>query len=101
PRRYVTALGPLGVTILPRGDEVTVDVSVLAFAFGISLMTGLVFALAPAIRLSRARGGPNIGTGDLATRSTTSREGSRVGHLLAATQIGLATTLLIASGLLV
>jgi ABC-type lipoprotein release transport system permease subunit len=37
PGRFRTALGPLGTTILPRADEVRIDATVLAFAFGLSL----------------------------------------------------------------
>jgi predicted permease len=101
PGRYLTALGPLGATILPRGNEVDVDLSVLVFAVGISLLTGAAFAFAPAIRLLRVGDGETLGASDLATRSATTREGNRVGHILAGAQIGLATALLIASGLLV
>jgi predicted permease len=38
---------------IPRLDELGMDFGVLAFTFGISILTGIVFGLAPAIRASR------------------------------------------------
>ncbi len=38
---------------IPRLDELGMDFRVLAFTFGISILTGIVFGLAPAIRASR------------------------------------------------
>jgi len=38
---------------LPRATEIGVDARVLLFAFGLSLMTGMVFGLGPALRVSR------------------------------------------------
>ena len=106
PRQFRNALGPLGTTILPRADTVAVDPTVLAFAIALSLLTGLLFALAPALRLARtdrrhvSRHVPG-GTGDLATHGKGSgRLTTRAGHVLAVVQLGLATALLIGSGLL-
>ena len=48
--RQVVTLWPGGV--LPRADEVHVDPQVLAFAIGVSLLTGILFGLAPAMRVS-------------------------------------------------
>jgi predicted permease len=100
PARYRNALGPLGTTILPRADEVAVDPHALAFAFGISVLTGVLFGVAPALRLSRADHRETIAGADLTTRTGPARGRNHVGQVLATAQIGLATTLLIASGLL-
>src|SRR5688500_4878282 len=50
PERFARALGP---TILPRLEEISVDPVVLLFLFGLSLATGLLFGVLPALRLSR------------------------------------------------
>ena len=39
---------------IPRLDQVGLDGTVLAFTFGVSLLTGLLFGAAPAMRLARA-----------------------------------------------
>jgi putative ABC transport system permease protein len=45
----LTLVGPA----LPRADTVTVDLRVVAFAFGLALVTGIVFGLVPALQSSR------------------------------------------------
>jgi len=107
PSRFRYAPGLVARTILPRADEVQLDPTVLAFALGLSLLTGLIFALAPAFRLSRSDHGrtispiSDISSGALATRGgMPSRESNRIGYSLAVVQLGLATTLLVGGGLL-
>jgi putative ABC transport system permease protein len=39
---------------IPRLEQVSLDGTVLAFTFGVSLLTGLLFGAAPALRLARA-----------------------------------------------
>ncbi|HEY3205303.1 MAG TPA: FtsX-like permease family protein, partial [Thermoanaerobaculia bacterium] len=43
----------LGPGVLPRGDEIHIDPSVLAFASGITVFTGILFELAPALQGAR------------------------------------------------
>ncbi len=86
---------------LPRGllpvPEVGVDASVLFFAFGVTLATGLLFGLAPAWHASRA---------DLNTvlkqagRSSIGGQHLIVRHGLVAGELALATILLVGAGLL-
>jgi putative ABC transport system permease protein len=99
PDRFRAAFGPGGTTILPRIGEIAVDPGVLAFAFGLSLLAGVVFGLAPALRLSRGDHRQVIAASGLAAGSgITARNAA--GHVLAATQLALATTLLVGAGLL-
>ena len=39
---------------IPRLDEVRIDPSILLFGLGISVVTGVLFGVAPALRASRA-----------------------------------------------
>ena len=88
----------LGGRSVPRAAEVHADVRVLAFAMLLSLVTGIIFGLVPALRLSR----PNYeealreegrgGTAGVARR--------RYGQFLVATQVALSLVLLAGAGLL-
>ena len=80
----------LGSTLLPRIGDITIDAQVVAFTFGIAIVSAMVFGVAPALRLSRGRGG------DFQTATA----GTRIGSTLATVQLVLATTLLIGAGLL-
>jgi putative ABC transport system permease protein len=96
PSQFRFALGFTGETILPRVDQIAVDSAALLFAFSVSLLTGLVFGLFPALRLSRST---DIASGRLSAKSEGS-PGTRAGRLLAGVQLSLATALLVGAGLL-
>ena len=75
--------------------EVTLDARVLAFAAGVSLLTGIVFGAAPAWRAARADLTP-----DLKARAGAGRSGRRrTGRWLVAAQVAISLVLLIAAGL--
>jgi predicted permease len=81
---------------LPRADEVSVNGTVLLFAAGVSVVTGLIFGLVPALHLSRR---------DLhgALRSGARIEvsgGRRTREALLAGELALATMLLVGAALL-
>lgn len=83
---------------LPRMGEIGIDVSVLAFTFGISVLVGLVFGAVPVFRV----GGPSVaaalrGGGRTASQS---RERHRVRNTLVVVQVALALVLLVGSGLM-
>jgi putative ABC transport system permease protein len=90
-------LADLPLQLLPRASTVHVDTSVLAFTFLLSLATGVLFGLAPALRASR---------GDLAA---TVKEGASSGRggraklssALVVAEVALAMILLVGSGLLI
>jgi putative ABC transport system permease protein len=81
-------------SVFPRLSEVSVDAAVLGYAFVLSLATGVVFGLAPALRRSRA-GHADV----LHETAPTSRAGVR--NALVVVEIALATVLLIGAGLLI
>jgi predicted permease len=59
---------PLAGASIPRAEEIGVNVTVLVFAFLLSLFTGLAFGLVPALRASRfsLQGSLRVGTSGLA-----------------------------------
>jgi predicted permease len=98
PSKFRFALGMTGeANLLPRVDEIAVDAAALLFALALSLLTGLVFGLFPALRLSRST---DIASGRLSAKADGS-PGTRAGRLLAGVQLSLATSLLVGAGLLV
>jgi putative ABC transport system permease protein len=90
----LVALAPAGT---PRLDEVRADARVVLFAVGATLLTGLVFGLAPALQASRPDLGESLkegGRGAVEARS-------RVRSLLVVAEVALSLVLLIGAGLLV
>jgi putative ABC transport system permease protein len=89
-------LGSTGTTF-PRLDAITIDQSALAFAAAVSMGTGLLFGIAPALRASRMdalRAGTAASGGSLGGRD-------RARGALVVVEIALATVLLIAGGLMI
>lgn len=84
---------------LPRLDETRVDLPVLGFALGISVLTGLLFGAMPAWKASGAKMAQMLQEG--VTRSTTGRRGHRLHGALVVTQVGLSLILLVGAGLLI
>ena len=85
-----------GTNLLPRIDEVTVDVGVLGIALGLAIATSIVFGLLPAFHLSRtnhllAMGSRGVGV---------SQRESRTRMVLVVSQLVMATVLLVGAGLL-
>lgn len=85
--------------LLPRGWEVGIRWEVLLFTLGLSLVTGLVFGLPPALAGSRLEPSQGLRTGP--RRGATSRGQNRLRQTLVAAQVSLAVILLVGAGLLV
>ncbi len=85
---------------LPRLEEVRLSGKVLGFAAGVSLLSALVFGLAPALRLSRGARDSGVLTGE-ELRTTTGVAGRRSRQLLVAGELALSLVLLVGAGLLV
>src|ERR1022692_258880 len=82
---------------IPRVDEIRFDGWVLAFNIGVSLLTSMLFGLAPALQLTRARQTRNW-------KDAAARGSARTGalrSLLVMAEVALALILLIGAGLLV
>jgi putative ABC transport system permease protein len=81
---------------LPRLDEVGVDGRVLAFTLVISVASGVLFGLLPAIHAARSRLSSDLTTGQ---RESSHRGTRRINNGLVVTQLSLSLVLLIAAGL--
>jgi putative ABC transport system permease protein len=93
----VELLAALGPADLPRLDEIAIDRTVLGFALGLSVLTGLLVGLLPALRV--LRGSPIDAIRAHAGSAASSGTGTR--GLLVCTEVAMATMLLIGGGLLI
>ena len=91
--QLLVAAAPAGI---PRLHEVGVDARVVAFTAVVSLMTGLVFGLVPAV--SASGDAPNDALKDGAR--TVAAHG-RAGRLFVVAEVGLSLVLLVAASLLI
>jgi len=92
-------LATLGDSNLPQGFAITMDVRVLLFTLGVSLGTGLLFGIFPALQLSRTN--VNQTLRDEGRVSTDARSRVRTKNSLVVGQVALSLVLLIGAGLLV
>lgn len=104
-------LGFVGVRLLLRmnpgdiprlgenGSAVTLDLNVLLFTLGISILTGILFGLAPAISASR----PNLAVvlNENSSRSGLGFRSGRLRSILVICEMALTLVLLIGAGLLI
>ncbi|HEX9761413.1 MAG TPA: ABC transporter permease, partial [Candidatus Acidoferrales bacterium] len=90
------ALVALGSGSVPRLQEVSMDGAILAFALGVSVLTGLGFGVAPALRAS------DLNLNEALKQGSRSASGSstRAHNLLVAGEMALALLLLVGAGLL-
>jgi putative ABC transport system permease protein len=93
-QRAIVALAPAA---LPRLAELSLDRPVLLFAVALGMLTGILFGLVPAARLSRSGVGASLKDG---ARGTTDAGRRRVRSALVIAQVAIAGVLLVAGGLL-
>ena len=89
----------VGSKINPMFNGFTIDLRCLAFTLGVSIITGLIFGLAPALQMSR----PNLAESlkESARGSGGSVKGNRLRGALVITEVAMTLVLLVAAGLLV
>jgi putative ABC transport system permease protein len=93
--RFLMLLKPAG---LPRIETASVDLSVLAFTFLLSLFTGLLFGLLPAFNAAFSHSNAHLK--DDTRASSGGASGFRLRRLLVVSEIALALVLLISATLL-
>jgi predicted permease len=94
----VDGLAHIAADFLPRAREISVDWPVLAFAVGLSVLTGIVMGLAPAWHASR--GDINEILKDAPRGSTGGRSSRRLRSALFVGEVALSLVLLVGAGLL-
>jgi predicted permease len=88
---------------IPRLEEVGINGTVLAFTFGLSLLTGMLFGLAPAWRAIKLDPNSSLKSGGRSgqTDSGLYLKRHRLRGLLVASELALSLVLLIGAGLLI
>ena len=94
---FVRLLPVIGPSNLPRLNEIEINTTVLLFTAGVSLLTGLVFGLIPALQTSGRAFTDALKAG---ARNTASGRQLRVGNILVICEIAMSLTLLVGAGLL-
>ena len=84
---------------IPRVDEVTVDQTVLVFTLLVSVATGVLFGLAPMVRVSMPKLHNALKAGG--NRNTEGAERHRFRNLLVVSEIALALVLIAGAGLMI
>ena len=83
---------------LPRLHEVSLSPGVLVFSFAASILTGVIFGLAPALQTSRSSPVGNLREGSRGSGS--SKRQIKISRFLVVSEIALSLVLLIGTGLL-
>ena len=94
--RLTTRLGPRDI---PRLSEISLDSHVLLFSLALSLVTGLIFGLAPALGAARVHLIQSLKTGGASSRGGSRRHGLR--SALIVSEVALTLLLLVGAGLMV
>ncbi len=83
-------------TDIPRVESVSIDTAVLAFSVGVTLLTAVLFGLAPALNATGVNLSEALGDGG---RTVGERQGNRLRSALVVTEIAVTLVLLAGAGL--
>jgi putative ABC transport system permease protein len=98
-RTGVSAISSMGGTAFPRLAAATLDFPTLAFTVAVTLLTGLIFGVVPALQLSHGRTHEALKEGSRG--SSTGSGQQRLRKLLVVGEVALSLALLAGSGLLI
>ncbi|MCI0389472.1 MAG: ABC transporter permease [Acidobacteria bacterium] len=84
---------------IPRAQEIRPDYLVLSFVFGISLITGVVFGLVPALQISKTDLNESLKEGGRGTSGSLRR--NRLRSIFVVSEVALSLVLLIGAGLMI
>jgi putative ABC transport system permease protein len=98
-RWSVQALVALSPANLLAADQVGVNLPVLAFTLILSILTGLVFGLVPALETSRVK--LSVTLNEASRGNSGSARGRRMRDALIVAEVGLALVLLVGAGLMI
>lgn len=93
--QVLIAFGPDNI---PRLNEITIDPRVLGFTFGISLLTGVLFGLIPALQASRPDLNDALKEG---SRGSTGGRSRTFRNIFVVAEVSLALVLLVGAGLMI
>ena len=85
---------------IPRIAEIGIDARVLAFTFAISILTGIVFGVAPAIQSVKVDLNTSLKVGGRTSQSGGGASRNRLRGILVISELALSLVLLVAAGLL-
>jgi len=94
--RFLLAIGPAN---LPRLDEISIDGRTLGFTLVLSVLSGLLFGLIPALKYAGPR--TSLALGSAGRTISASRERHRARNLLVVGQVAMALVLLVSAGLMI
>ena len=98
-RGVVALVARVGPASIPRLAEARIDARLFLFALAVSVATGILFGIAPALQGSGAD--LNTALREGGRGGTTSRSGRRVRSVLVVVEVALAVVVLIGAGLLI
>jgi putative ABC transport system permease protein len=95
--KFLMAIGPAN---LPRLHEIAVDWRTLSFGLALSVLSGLLFGLIPALKYARLRGAA-LSRAVAGRTTSASRERHRARNFLVVGQVAMALVLLVCAGLMI
>ena len=94
--RFLLGIGASGI---PRANDIGIHPCVLAFTLTVSLFTGVLFELVPAVQVTRPTLDLSLKEGEIA--AGTSRRQNRLHGILLADEVALSLLLLVGAGLMI
>jgi predicted permease len=94
--RFLVRIGPAN---LPRLDEISIDARTLGFTLVLSVLSGLLFGLIPALKYAGPR--TSLALPSAGRTISASRERHRARNLLVVGQVAMALVLLVSAGLMI